>query len=201
MRRWRCGRRRILDAILRTAHLDHHLAAGADREGLCPACARCGSPPAHRGRGRQARPLDAGPRAIPDRPAEERERLDRAHSTSMREARPTCRIATPEEDALGGQRSLAAQEVARRAQDARRRCRADGEMLAQLYILPTRQARFAAACWRNVARLPKACVFASAKTRRGLLERRGFVAIEFGDGGGKEVPDVRYQWTPPRPCS
>jgi hypothetical protein len=33
---------------------------------------------------------------------------------------------------------------------------------------------------------------------RGFYERRGFVAVEFGDGSGNEEgePDVLYQWTP-----
>jgi ribosomal protein S18 acetylase RimI-like enzyme len=35
---------------------------------------------------------------------------------------------------------------------------------------------------------------------RGFYERRGFVAVEFGDGSGNEEgePDVLYQWTPAR---
>ena len=76
-------------------------------------------------------------------------------------------------------------------------------MLAQLYILPGEQGRGigSALLAKAMARRPagmRLYAFQRNTRARGFYERRGFVAVEFGDGSGNEEgePDVLYQWTP-----
>jgi GNAT superfamily N-acetyltransferase len=79
----------------------------------------------------------------------------------------------------------------------------DGDMLAQLYILPGEQGRGigSALLAKAMARRPagmRLYAFQRNTRARDFYERRGFVAVEFGDGSGNEEgePDVLYQWTP-----
>ena len=79
----------------------------------------------------------------------------------------------------------------------------DGDMLAQLYILPGEQGRGigSALLTKAMARRPagmRLYAFQRNTRARGFYEHRGFVAVEFGDGSGNEEgePDVLYQWTP-----
>ena len=79
----------------------------------------------------------------------------------------------------------------------------DGDMLAQLYILPGEQGRGigSALLAKAMAQRPggmRLYAFQRNTRARGFYERRGFVAVEFGDGSGNEEgePDVLYQWTP-----
>ena len=81
----------------------------------------------------------------------------------------------------------------------------DGDMLAQLYILPGEQGRGigSALLAKAMARRPagmRLYAFQRNTRARGFYERRGFVAVEFGDGSGNEEgePDVLYQWAPAR---
>ena len=79
----------------------------------------------------------------------------------------------------------------------------DGDMLAQLYILPGEQGRgigsalLAKAMERRPAGM-RLYAFQRNTRARDFYERRGFAAVEFGDGSGNEEgePDVLYQWTP-----
>jgi GNAT superfamily N-acetyltransferase len=79
----------------------------------------------------------------------------------------------------------------------------DGDMLSQLYILPGEQGRGIGSAL--LAKAMEQCpagmrlyAFQRNTRARGFYERRGFVAVEFGDGSGNEEgePDVLYQWTP-----
>jgi GNAT superfamily N-acetyltransferase len=79
----------------------------------------------------------------------------------------------------------------------------DGDMLAQLYILPGEQGRGigSALLAKAMARRPNGVrlyAFQRNTRARDFYERHGFVAVEFGDGSGNEEgePDVLYQWTP-----
>ena len=79
----------------------------------------------------------------------------------------------------------------------------DGEMLAQLYILPGEQGRGigSALLAKTMARRHagmRLYAFQRNTRARSFYERRGFVAVEFGDGSGNEEgePDVLYRWTP-----
>jgi GNAT superfamily N-acetyltransferase len=81
----------------------------------------------------------------------------------------------------------------------------DGDMLAQLYILPGEQGQGigSAILAKAKARRPagmRLYAFQRNTRARDFYERRGFVAIAFGDGSGNEEgePDVLYQWTPER---
>ena len=81
----------------------------------------------------------------------------------------------------------------------------DGEMLAQLYILPGEQGRGigSALLAKAMARRPtgmRLYAFQRNTRARGFYERRGFVAVELGDGSGNEEgePDVLYRWAPTR---
>ena len=81
----------------------------------------------------------------------------------------------------------------------------DGDMLAQLYILPGEQGRGigSALLAKAMARRPdgmRLYAFQRNTRARGFYERRGFIAVAFGDGSGNEEgePDVLYQWTPTR---
>jgi GNAT superfamily N-acetyltransferase len=81
----------------------------------------------------------------------------------------------------------------------------DGEMLAQLYILPGEQGRGigSALLAKAMARRPdglRLYAFQRNTRARGFYERRGFIAVEFGDGSGNEEgePDVLYRWAPTR---
>jgi GNAT superfamily N-acetyltransferase len=79
----------------------------------------------------------------------------------------------------------------------------DGDMLAQLYILPGEQGRGigSALLAKAMAHRPggiRLYAFQRNWRARGFYERRSFVAVEFGDGTGNEEgePDVLYQWKP-----
>jgi GNAT superfamily N-acetyltransferase len=78
----------------------------------------------------------------------------------------------------------------------------EGDMVQQLYILPGYQgsgigsALLALAKSRRPGGL-RLYAFQRNTRARGFYERRGFVAIAFGDGSGNEEgePDVLYEWT------
>ena len=81
----------------------------------------------------------------------------------------------------------------------------DGDMLAQLYILPGEQSRGIGSALLAKARARRPAglrlyAFQRNTRAREFYERRGFVAIAFGDGSSNEEsePDVLYQWTPAR---
>ena len=81
----------------------------------------------------------------------------------------------------------------------------DGDMLAQLYILPGEQGRGigSALLAQAMARRPQGMrlyAFQRNTRARDFYERRGFVAVAFGDGSDNEEgePDVLYQWAPSR---
>ena len=76
-------------------------------------------------------------------------------------------------------------------------------MLEQLYILPGYQGRGTGS--RLLAKMMELSpaglslwAFQRNMRARAFYERRGFVAVEFGDGSGNEEgePDVRYEWSP-----
>src|SRR5262245_57507415 len=77
----------------------------------------------------------------------------------------------------------------------------EGDMLQQLYILPGYQGQGIGSALLALAksRRPdglRLYAFQRNTRARGLYERRGFVAIAFGDGSGNEEgePDVLYEW-------
>ena len=78
----------------------------------------------------------------------------------------------------------------------------EGDMVQQLYILPGYQgigigsALLALAKSRRPGGL-RLYAFQRNTRARAFYERRGFVAIAFGDGSGNEEgePDVLYEWT------
>jgi ribosomal protein S18 acetylase RimI-like enzyme len=77
----------------------------------------------------------------------------------------------------------------------------EGEMLQQLYILPGYQGRGIGSDLLALAksRRPdglRLYAFQRNTRARAFYERRGFVAIAFGDGSGNEEgePDVLYEW-------
>ena len=79
----------------------------------------------------------------------------------------------------------------------------DEDMLAQLYILPGEQGRGigSALLATAMARRPdgmRLYAFQRNTRARGFYERRGFIAVAFGDGSDNEEgePDLLYQWTP-----
>ena len=143
------------------------------------------------------------------RPAEPRDAdvIAAVHRTSMRDALPYLPdLHTPEEDrawvanVVLPQQEVWVAEVGGRVVGV---AALDGDMLAQLYILPGEQGQGigSALLAKAMARRPGGmCLYAFQRNARarGFYERRGFVAIEFGDGSGNEdgEPDVLYQWTP-----
>jgi GNAT superfamily N-acetyltransferase len=143
------------------------------------------------------------------RPAEARDAdaIAAVHRTSMREALPYLPdLHTAEEDrAWVANVVLPHQEVwvAEAGGRVVGVAALDGDMLAQLYILPCEQGRGigSALLAKAIARRPNGMrlyAFQRNTRARGFYERRGFVAVEFGDGSGNEEgePDVLYQWTP-----
>jgi GNAT superfamily N-acetyltransferase len=83
----------------------------------------------------------------------------------------------------------------------------EGEMLQQLYILPGYQGMgIGSALFAKAQALrPNGFTFYAFQRNaraRAFYERRGCVAIEFGDGSGNEEgePDALYRWTPADPA-
>ena len=79
----------------------------------------------------------------------------------------------------------------------------NGDMLDQLYILPGAQGRGIGSALLAKAKSLRPngfslYAFQRNAPARGFYERRGFVAVAFGDGSGNEEgePDVLYRWTP-----
>jgi GNAT superfamily N-acetyltransferase len=154
-------------------------------------------------------PQSAEPAPFLIRPAEARDAdaIATVHRTAMREALPYLPdLHTAEEDrAWVANVVLPRQEVwvAEAAGRVVGVAALDGEMLAQLYILPGEQGRgigsalLATAMARHPAGM-RLYAFQRNTRARGFYERRGFVAVEFGDGSGNEEgePDVLYEWTP-----
>jgi GNAT superfamily N-acetyltransferase len=154
-----------------------------------------------------SRATDPAPILI--RPAERRdaEAIAAVHRSSMREALPYLPDLHTEDEvrACVANVVLPLQEVW--VADAGGRvvgvAALDGDMLAQLYILPGEQGRGigSALLTKAMAHRPagmRLYAFQRNTRARGFYERRGFVAVEFGDGSGNEEhePDVLYQWTP-----
>jgi GNAT superfamily N-acetyltransferase len=129
------------------------------------------------------------------------------HRTSMREALPYLPdLHTPDEDrAWVANVVLPHQEVwvAEVGERIVGVAALDSDMLAQLYILPGEQGRGigSALLAKAMVRRPggmRLYAFQRNMRARDFYERRGFVAITFGDGSGNEEgePDVLYEWTP-----
>ena len=158
---------------------------------------------------RGAQPAEPPPFKIRPAEAGDAEAIAKIHTTSMREALPYLPdLHSEEEDrAWVANVVLPHQEVwvAEAAGRVVGVAALDGDMLAQLYILPGEQGRgigsalLAKAMARRSGGL-RLYAFQRNTRARGFYERRGFIAIEFGDGSGNEEgePDVLYQWTPPR---
>lgn len=77
----------------------------------------------------------------------------------------------------------------------------DGTTLEQLYVLPAAQGQgVGGALLAKMQALAgdelELWTFQRNAAARAFYERRGFVAVEFGDGSGNEEhePDVRYRW-------
>jgi GNAT superfamily N-acetyltransferase len=145
------------------------------------------------------------------RPAEARDAdaIAAVHRTSMREALPYLPdLHTEDEDrAWVANVVLPHQEVwvAEAGGRVVGVAAIDGDMLSQLYILPGEQGRGigSALLTKTMARRPagmRLYAFQRNMHAREFYERRGFVAVAFGDGSGNEEgePDVLYQWTPTR---
>ena len=143
---------------------------------------------------RLARPSDAAAIAL-------------VYRSAMREAMPYLPdMHTPEEDlAWVSQTVLPQQEVWVAEMDGQvvGVASLDGATLTQLYILPGKQGLGigCALLARAKERRPEGLelwAFQRNTRARAFYERRGFVAIEFGDGSGNEEgePDVLYRWTP-----
>ena len=184
--------------------------------GLCTGlrALRGSSDPSHRGRGvgrDMTSPRTTEPAPCLIRPAEVRDAdaIAAVHRTSMREALPYLPdLHTADEDlAWVANVVLPHQEVwvAEAGGRVVGVAALDGDMLAQLYILPGEQGRGigSALLAKAMARRPagmRLYAFQRNTRARAFYERRGFVAVEFGDGSGNEEgePDVLYQWTPAR---
>src|SRR5215212_4592309 len=143
------------------------------------------------------------------RPAEARDAdaITAVHRTSMREALPYLPdLHTEDEDRVWVANMLLPHQEVWVAEAGGRVvgvAALDGEMLAQLYILPGEQGQGigSALLAKAMAHRPagmRLYAFQRNTRARGVYERRGFVAVEFGDGSGNEEgePDVLYQWTP-----
>ena len=143
------------------------------------------------------------------RPAETRDAdaIAAVHRTSMREALPYLPdLHTADEDrAWVANVVLPHQEVwvAEAGGRVVGVAALDGDMLAQLYILPGEQGRGIGSALLAKAMAQRSTgmrlyAFQRNTRARGFYERHGFVAVEFGDGSGNEEgePDVLYQWTP-----
>jgi GNAT superfamily N-acetyltransferase len=144
------------------------------------------------------------------RPAEPRDvaAIAAVHRESMRQAMPWLPdLHTPEEDrAWIAQTVLPHQQawVAEAAGQIVGVASMDAEdMLTQLYVLPGHQGTGVGSALLDVAKAARPGGFRlyvfqrNARARR-FYERRGCVAIAFGDGSGNEEgePDVLYAWTP-----
>ena len=144
------------------------------------------------------------------RPAEARDDDGIAvlHRTSMRKAMPWLPdLHTPEEDrAWVAQIVLPRQEVwvAEAAGLVVGVASMDAEdMLTLLYVLPGYQGAGIGSALLETAKAARPggfrlFAFQRNTPARNFYERRGFVAIAFGDGSGNEEgePDVLYRWTP-----
>jgi GNAT superfamily N-acetyltransferase len=154
-----------------------------------------------------SRPTDPTPFLI--RPAEARDAdvIAAVHRTSMREALPYLPdLHTEDEDRAWVKNVLLPHQEVWVAEFGWRVvgvAALDGDMLSQLYILPGEQGRGIGSAL--LAKAMEQCpagmrlyAFQRNTRARGFYERRGFVAVEFGDGSGNEEgePDVLYQWTP-----
>jgi GNAT superfamily N-acetyltransferase len=144
------------------------------------------------------------------RPAETRDAgaIAAVHRASMREAMPWLPdLHTPEEDRAWVAQSLLPRQqvwVAEAADQVVGVASMDAEnLLTQLYILPGHQGAGIGSALLEKAKAARPHGFSlyafQRNTRaRGFYERRGFVAVAFGDGTGNEEgePDVLYRWTP-----
>jgi GNAT superfamily N-acetyltransferase len=150
---------------------------------------------------------DPAPFLIRPAQARDTDAIAAVHRTSMREALPYLPdLHTEDEDrAWVANVVLPHQEVwvAEAAGRVVGVAALDGDMLAQLYILPGQQGRGIGSALLNktMERRPNGMrlyAFQRNTRARGFYERRGFVAVEFGDGSCNEEgePDVLYQWTP-----
>ena len=144
------------------------------------------------------------------RPAEPRDAdaIAAVHRASMRKAMPWLPdLHTPEEDRAWVARVVLPQqevwvaEVAEQLVGVASLGRED--MLTQLYILPGHQGAGIGSALLDTAKAARPAGFSLYAFRRNsrarqFYERRGFVAIAFGDGSDNEEgePDVLYRWTP-----
>jgi GNAT superfamily N-acetyltransferase len=129
------------------------------------------------------------------------------HRSSMRAAMPYLpELHTPEEDRVWvAHVVLPRQEVwvAEMAGSVVGVTSLEGPMVTQLYILPGKQGLGIGSALLARA---KECrpeglelyAFQRNSRARAFYERRGFIAVAFGDGSGNEEgePDVLYHWTP-----
>jgi len=158
---------------------------------------------------RTSEPAEPTPFHIRSAEAEDANAIAKVHRTSMRQALPYLPdLHSEEEDrAWVANLVLPRQEVwvAEAGGCVVGVAALDGDMLTQLYILPGQQGRGigSALLAKAMACRPKGVrlyAFQRNTRARGFYERRGFIAVEFGDGSGNEEgePDVLYQWTPAR---
>ncbi len=79
----------------------------------------------------------------------------------------------------------------------------ENDMLTQLYILPGYQGLGIGSALLDTAKAARPAgfrlyAFQRNARARGFYERRGFVAVAYGDGSGNDEgePDVLYEWMP-----
>jgi GNAT superfamily N-acetyltransferase len=144
------------------------------------------------------------------RPADPRDAdaIAAVHRASMREAMPWLpELHTPEEDRAWVAHTVLPRQqvwVAAAAGQVVGVASMDAEnMLTQLYILPGHQGTGIGSALLETAKAARPegfSLFAFQRNTRArhFYERRGFVAVAFGDGSGNEEgePDVLYRWTP-----
>jgi GNAT superfamily N-acetyltransferase len=129
------------------------------------------------------------------------------HRTSMREAMPYLPdLHTPEEDRRWVTTVVLPNQavwVAERDGQIVGVAALGDEWLEQLYVLPEHQdagigSRLLAKAKELRPGGLSLWAFQRNERARAFYERRGFVAVEFGDGSGNEEgePDVRYAWNP-----
>jgi GNAT superfamily N-acetyltransferase len=153
--------------------------------------------------------MEAALSSVVIRPAEPHDAnaIAHVHTTSMQEALPYLpELHTGEETRTWVANVVLPNQVVWVAED-------DGQivgvaalhegMLEQLYILPGYQGQgIGSSLLTKMMELSPAGLglwaFQRNMRARAFYERRGFVAVEFGDGSGNEEgePDVRYEWTP-----